>query len=240
MQLNRAGAAGALLSAALLAVGCASASGPDGRVDGPPGAVPERAPGGDAAVMRADSLARLEALFRARIREDRLRFTEADVRFMTDMIAHHGQALEMSRLAPTRGAAPTVQGLAARILAGQQDEIVIMQQWLRDRGQPVPGVGTGAHHGHRGHDDVAMPGMLTPAQMAALERARGPEFDRLFLMLMIEHHRGAVVMVDQLMASDGAAQDPVVFRLAADIHAEQTAEIGRMQRMLMALIRGSQ
>jgi uncharacterized protein (DUF305 family) len=223
--MTRAGTPAVLLCCALVAGACASA--------------PTADPSSAAAVTqaRSDSLAQLEALFRARIQEDRTRFTDADVRFMTDMIGHHAQALEMARMAPTHGAGASVQTLAARIVAGQQDEIAIMQQWLRDRGRPVPEVGGHGAHGHGGHD-VAMPGMLSPAQMAELERARGSEFDRLFLMYMIEHHRGAVVMVDALLASDGAAQDPVVFRLAAEIHAEQTTEIARMQRMLLSLFGG--
>jgi uncharacterized protein (DUF305 family) len=187
-----------------------------------------------AASTRADSLAQLEALFRARIADDRARFTSADVRFMTDMIAHHGQALHMARLAPMRAADAGVKGLAARILSGQQDEIVIIEQWLRERRQAVPSAESrpDAHAHHHG----AMAGMLTPAQLEELDRARGGNFDRLFLSYMIEHHRGAIAMVDALLASDGAAQDPVVFRLSADIHAEQTAEIARMQRMLLVLL----
>jgi uncharacterized protein (DUF305 family) len=186
------------------------------------------------AAMRADSLGELDALFRARLAESRTRFTEADVRFMSDMIAHHAQALEMADHAVPRGASPAVRTLAARIRSGQQDEIALMQSWLRERGQPVPEVHAGA--GHHGHDHGTVPGMLTPAQLAELGRASGAEFDRLFLIYMIEHHRGAVAMVDTLLASDGAAQDPVVFRLAADVQADQTAEIARMQRMLAAML----
>jgi uncharacterized protein (DUF305 family) len=219
---HRATVAALLVCAALSGSGCTSRR--------PDAAETAARPG----TARADSLADLEALFRARLAEDRARFTVADVRFMTDMIAHHGQALHMARLVPARGADRGVQGLAARILVGQQDEIVVMQQWLRERGQPVPS--EEARPGEHAHHHAPMAGMLTQAQIEELERARGREFDRLFLTYMIEHHRGAITMVDALLASDGAAQDPVVFRLAADIHAEQTAEIGRMQRMLLALL----
>lgn len=188
----------------------------------------------------ADSMAELEALYRARMDSARTRFTEADVRFMTGMIGHHAQALVMAGLAPTHSTNPSVQTLAARVANSQKDEIAAMQQWLRERGQPVPEVhvqGTqvmvhGADHA------MHMPGMVTPEQMRALERARGPEFDRLFLTYMIQHHRGAVAMVHDLFATDAAAQDEVVFRIASDIQVDQLTEIARMERMLAALPAG--
>jgi uncharacterized protein (DUF305 family) len=180
----------------------------------------------------------LEALFRQRQQAARMRFTEADVHFMTGMIAHHGQAILMARMAAEREVSPQLRVLAARIQAAQAGEIELMQQWLRERGRPVPELHytatsvmmhvDGAHAGHH----HAMRGMLTDVQLQELAARRGREFDRLFLVHMIEHHRGAVVMVDELMASDGAAQDPTVFRLAADIKVEQVSEIGRMQQML--------
>lgn len=157
-------------------------------------------------------------------------WTEADVRFMTQMIGHHAQAVEMARLAPTHGASPQVRTLAARIIGSQEDEIATMRQWLRDRGQPDPG--EHAHHDH----GAMMPGMLTPEQMAQLDRARGEEFDRLFLALMIQHHRGAVQMVSQLFGSYGAGQDETVFKFASDVNVDQETEIARMQRMLEALL----
>jgi uncharacterized protein (DUF305 family) len=167
-----------------------------------------------------------------------MRFTEADVRFMTGMIAHHGQALVMAGLAPTHGASPPLQILSARIINGQQDEIATMQRWLRDRGQPVPEIdiegttlllhGVGDHAMH-------MPGMLAPAQMQDLDQATGPDFDRRFLTYMIQHHRGAVTMVHDLFSTDGAAQDGAVFKLASDIQVDQTTEIARMELMLNAL-----
>lgn len=165
-----------------------------------------------------------------RAREDSARrpYTEADVRFMTNMIPHHTQALEMARLAPSRGASPAVQRLAARIINAQKDEVALMQQWLADRQKPVPDASAAAHAHHAAH----MPGMLTEAQMRQLAAARGAEFDRLFLTFMIQHHRGAVQMVQELLASQGAAQDETVFRFASDVNVDQSTEISRMQAML--------
>jgi uncharacterized protein (DUF305 family) len=169
---------------------------------------------------------------------DSARWTEADVRFITHMIGHHGQAMEMARLAPQRAGAGAIHRLAERILNAQQDEIASMQTWLRDRGRPAPEpVPTERMQHQDGH--AMMPGMLTPAQMNELEAARGPEFDRLFLTRMIEHHRGAVSMVSELFGSYGAGQDDTVFKLASDINVDQVTEIARMQRMLADLIFGS-
>jgi uncharacterized protein (DUF305 family) len=157
--------------------------------------------------------------------------TEADVRFMSAMIGHHAQALVMAGWAPTHGASASVLRLAERIMSGQQDEIATMQQWLRDRGRPVPQ----GHHSAHGH---LMPGMLTEAQMNQLAAARGPEFDRLFLGFMIQHHRGAVAMVKELFGTPGAAQDETVFKFANDVNVDQSTEIARMERMLSALPAG--
>ena len=191
------------------------------------------------------SLAELEALYRARVDSARTAFTEADVAFMAGMIGHHAQALVMSAMAPTHGANPEVRTLAARIDNAQRDEIATMQRWLRARGQPVPEVhivgttlmihGAGGHDagGHASHMD--MPGMLTEAQLRELDAARGVDFDRLFLTYMIQHHGGAVVMVDDLFATDGAAQDEDAFKLASDVQVDQRTEIARMQLMLDAL-----
>ena len=168
-------------------------------------------------------------------------YTRADVAFMQGMIAHHGQALAMAALAPTNGARADVQVLAARIDVAQRDEIAYMQRWLRQRGETVPDPMAGhsmAGHDMAGHDMSAMgggglmPGMLTAEQMAELRAARGPEFDRLFLTYMIQHHQGAVAMVNELFASPGAGQDTDLWRLAADIEADQGSEIARMRVML--------
>ncbi|HEX6368901.1 MAG TPA: DUF305 domain-containing protein [Longimicrobium sp.] len=158
--------------------------------------------------------------------------TEADIRFMSGMIGHHAQAIQVAQLAPTHGASPEVQRLAARIIGSQEDEIATMRQWLADRGQPVPD----AHAAHHGHDAALMPGMLTAAQIAQLDAARGADFDRLFLTFMIQHHRGAVTMVEQLFGSYGAGQDETVFKFASDVNVDQATEIDRMQRMLEGLL----
>ena len=176
----------------------------------------------------------------ARADSVREHYTQADVDFMTDMIHHHAQAVVMSRLAPTHGASDQIQTLAARILNSQKDEINRMQRWLRDRGEAVPEVLAAAPGGHGGaHHAEGMAGMLTPEQMARLEAARGPEWDRLFLTYMIQHHRGALVMVEELFDSYGAAQGDEIFQLASDIGADQATEIDRMQRMLQELIFGA-
>lgn len=116
-----------------------------------------------------------------------------------------------------------------------------MQQWLADRRQPVPEADPrGMKMTMGGHAMMhLMPGMLTQAQMDSLDRARGPEFDRLFLVFMIQHHRGAVAMVDSLFAVPGAGQDEVVFKFASDVHTDQSTEITRMERMLEEFNRGA-
>jgi uncharacterized protein (DUF305 family) len=180
--------------------------------------------------------AAIEALYRARMDSALIRFTADDVRFLTGMIAHHAQALVMSEFAPTNGASPTIRVLAARIINAQKDEIALMQQWLRDRDQPVPEVHTmGNQVMVHGADHALMPGMLTPDQMRQLADARGPEFDRLFLTFMIQHHRGAVTMVHDLFGTDGAMQDDLIFKIASDIQVDQLTEIDRMERMLSEL-----
>jgi uncharacterized protein (DUF305 family) len=160
----------------------------------------------------------------------------ADVHFMSGMIPHHAQAVLIAGWAATHGAGDAIRRLCERIVVGQQDEIALMQNWLRDQNQPAPEANAthlrmtmngGAH-------DMLMPGMLNPGELARLDRARGTEFDRLFLQAMIRHHEGAISMVDQLFASQGAGQDEVVFRFASDVYADQTTEIERMQKMLAA------
>jgi uncharacterized protein (DUF305 family) len=164
-------------------------------------------------------------------------YTPADVSFMQGMIAHHAQALAMVALAPTNGARSDVRILAERIDVAQRDEIAFMQRWLRERGETVPAVH--AAHDMAGHqmpmgDGVMAPGMLTAAQMAELRAARGPEFDRLFLTFMIQHHEGAVTMVERLFGSPGAGQEINVWRFASDVEADQGSEIARMRAMLSA------
>jgi uncharacterized protein (DUF305 family) len=176
---------------------------------------------------------------KARADSARYPYTAADVAFMTHMIEHHAQAITMSRLAPTNGASASIRTLADRIINAQQDEIALMQQWLRDRGQPTPDPAAMASHGdHAGHEAMTMmmPGMLSPAQMQQLQAARGPEFDRLFLTGMIQHHRGAIAMVNDLIATPGAAQDQFVFKLASDVNVDQTTEVERMTGMLAKML----
>lgn len=214
----------------------------------------------------------LEALYWERVEQGRQSFTQADVDFMIGMIAHHAQALIMSELAFVNEANEEIQRLARRIHSAQEGEIAVMQQWLNDRGQPVPRVhiegihlmihglddtesehemhhhqqdpeddpdselhdhDSDRHHMHMDHSD--MPGMLTQEQLEEMEEARGRLFDRLFLEYMIEHHIGAVIMVNELFATDGAAQDPDIFRLASDINSDQIIEINRMREMLERL-----
>ncbi len=163
-------------------------------------------------------------------------YTAADVHFMTGMIAHHSQAVIMAAWAPTHGASPELAALCERILVGQRDEIATMQNWLRDHGEVAPdpfapGAKMGMEMEMGGH---LMPGMLTQDQLAQLDRSRDAEFDRLFLTFMIDHHKGALVMVNDLFASYGAAQDDAVYKLASDIYADQTIEIARMEKMLAA------
>lgn len=200
-------AAGAL--AVIAATGCSSAT---------PAAAAQDAPPPPAA--RADSSPRPYP------------HTAADVAFMSGMIVHHQQAVVIAGWAPSHGASPAVQRLCERIVVGQRDEIGILTRWLTDRGEPVPVVDSSQHAMHHAAE---MPGMLTPAELAQLDGARGPAYDRLFLTLMIAHHRGALVMVDRLFGAQGAGQDQTVFRIASDVHTDQSTEIGRMQQMLASL-----
>jgi uncharacterized protein (DUF305 family) len=207
------------------------------------------APGDEAERVPSSEQQRLEALYWDRVRADLGSYEPADVVFMTGMIGHHAQALVMSALAEPNGASPAVRTLAARIANAQADEIASMQRWLRDRGEPVPtvdiqgivltvgieGEDAAAVDAHAAHDHHDMPGMLSQAQLERLAAARGALFDRLFLAFMIQHHGGAVVMVDDLLEAGGATADRATFKLASDIRADQTTEVARMQQMLDAL-----
>jgi uncharacterized protein (DUF305 family) len=163
-----------------------------------------------------------------------LPYTDADVEFMSGMIPHHAQAVVMAGWAPSHGARHDVAVLCERIVVAQRDEITLMQNWLRDRGQPVPDATSTRMKMSMGgmEHDMLMPGMLTDEEMSALDRARGPEFDRLFLLGMIKHHQGAIDMVDTLFQSYGAAQDEMIFKFANDVYADQSTEIDRMKQML--------
>jgi uncharacterized protein (DUF305 family) len=191
----------------------------------------------------ADTLGEGAAIAKARADSARYPYTVADIQFMTGMIAHHSQAIKMASWAPTHGASPSIQLLASRITNSQRDEIHTMQQWLRDRQQPVPDPGAPMHMAMNGssmamgdsaQQQPLMPGMLTDAQLKQLDAAHGPEFDRLFLTFMIQHHTGAITMVKNLFNTYGAGQDEIVFKLASDANVDQTTEIARMRRMLVA------
>lgn len=160
-------------------------------------------------------------------------YTAADAQFMSGMIQHHAQAILIAGWIPTHGASKSLVALGERIVVGQQDEITLMTHWLRARGEPVPDPNAPMAHGH--DHGAAMPGMLSQAQMDSLDQARGGEFDRLFLTYMIQHHMGAIIMVNQLFATPGAAQDETTFRLASDVYADQTTEIGRMEKLQASL-----
>ena len=156
--------------------------------------------------------------------------TPADVAFMRGMIGHHAQALEMVALLQTRTDSDRMKKLAQRIAVSQADEILMMREWLQDRGAEAP-----AEHAHHGNDGALMPGMLTAGEMDRLAAAKGPVFDRLFLEAMIRHHQGALVMVRELFATPGAGQDADIFAFASDVDADQRMEIGRMVGMLKEL-----
>jgi len=195
----------------------------------------------------------------ARARADSLRYpyTQADIDFMSGMIHHHAQAITISRWAVTHDASSGVQRLTARIINAQTDEIRLMQNWLTDRNQdpmtvdslgnvsmrpsaPTSAATAPASHdmGHAGHGMAgmaAMPGMLSDVQLKELQAARGREFDRLFLIYMMQHHRGAVSMVRTLFSAQGAGQDETIFKFAADVEVDQSTEIKRMLTMLLEM-----
>lgn len=158
-------------------------------------------------------------------------YSPDDVVFMQDMIPHHHQAILMAELAADRTNNPDLVDLAGRINGSQQDEIEFMQTWLRERGEQVPE--PTAHDAM--HTDHKMAGMATPEQMAELANADGTDFDQLFLTLMITHHEGAVTMVEELDDKPGSAYDPVLYEFTSDIDNDQTAEIERMNSLLIGL-----
>ena len=159
-----------------------------------------------------------------------IRFSEADVKFMQGMISHHAQALEMTALAAARSGRDAMRRLAQRIELSQEDEIAMMQEWLRARKQAVTEVD--AHHAPGWQP---MPGMLTGEEMDRLAAAQAAAFDRLFLELMIKHHQGALTMVENLLDQRGAAQDSQLFAFTSDITSDQSMEIDRMDAMLAEL-----
>jgi uncharacterized protein (DUF305 family) len=171
--------------------------------------------------------------------------TVPDVEFMQGMIMHHSQAVEMVNLLKSRGFSKELQAFGDKIRISQSDEIDSMKQWLRDRGKSTEMAHAAMEmdhsnmdHGSMDHSmmnqggDMMMPGMLTPAQMKALEAAKGAQFDHLFLTGMIQHHTGALVMVEDLFRQPGGGTDPFLFDFATDVDNTQSAEIEAMKRML--------
>jgi uncharacterized protein (DUF305 family) len=152
---------------------------------------------------------------------------------MSGMIYHHAQAILIAGWAPSHGAGPSVRTLCERIVAAQTDEIALLSTWLADRHEAVPH--PSSDHMMMPEMDAThmMPGMLSAEQLAQLDKARGPDFDALFLELMIQHHQGAITMVNELFAA-GAGEENPVYKMASSVFADQTTEIERMQRMLAA------
>ena len=162
----------------------------------------------------------------------------ADVQFMQGMIMHHAQAVEMTALIESHTENKDLRSLGARISSSQSDEIKFMKRWLAARGEPIsppmpemPGMAYADGY-VRSHSMALMPGMLTPKQMEALKKAKGEEFDHLFLTGMIQHHNGALIMVKDLFDTAGAGQDAELFNFATDVDSGQRAEIRIMQTML--------
>jgi len=160
---------------------------------------------------------------------------------MQGMIMHHAQAVEMTALIESHTENKDLRSLGARISRSQSDEIKFMKRWLVSRGQPISEAMPDMHHmkmpgmdhTKMSHEPMAlMPGMLTPEQMEALRKAKGEEFDHLFLTGMIQHHGGALTMVKDLFDTAGAGQDAELFNFATDVDSGQRAEIRIMQNML--------
>jgi uncharacterized protein (DUF305 family) len=159
--------------------------------------------------------------------------SQADVEFMQGMIMHHSQAVEMTTLIASHTENKDLRLLGARISSSQSDEIKFMRRWLAARGERVSMAKPGMPGMNMSREPMAlMPGMLTPEQMEALRKAKGAEFDHLFLTGMIQHHNGALTMVKDLFDTAGAGQDAELFNFATDADNSQRAEIRIMQAML--------
>ncbi len=159
--------------------------------------------------------------------------SRADVEFMQGMIMHHSQAVEMTALIGSHTENKELRLLGARISSSQSDEMKFMQRWLAARGERVSMATPGMPGMEMSREPMAlMPGMLTPEEMKALRKAKGAEFDHLFLTGMIQHHNGALTMVKDLFDTAGAGQDAELFNFATDAQNTQTAEIRIMQTML--------
>ena len=212
-----------LTAASLIFVFSLSIGAQQGEVKSEPVVVQPGAPGQPTQKLPSTTRAKLPPL------------SAKDVEFMQGMIMHHAQAVEMTALVNERTTNKELRSLAARISHSQADEMKYMERWLRLRGEPTsmpmpamhhtPGMDMSKHQHH-------MPGMLTPEQMDALKKAKGAEFDRLFLKGMIQHHKGALVMVEELFNTAGAGQDSELFNFATEVDNGQRAEIKIMETML--------
>jgi len=209
---------------AAAAAGCRTAAppaaAPPTAAPAPPAIVQPGAPGQPSAVVSAAKATDLS----------KVGVTKADVAFMTGMIGHHAQALEMVALIPSRTSRADMKMLGLKIQVSQEDEIRMMQEWLTERHLPLPDP-----HAHHVHGATLMPGMLTMEEMATLTAATGVEFDKLFLVGMIKHHGGALDMVKDLFATPGAGQDGGMYAFASDVVADQQMEIDRMGALLREL-----
>ncbi|HET6728249.1 MAG TPA: DUF305 domain-containing protein [Jiangellaceae bacterium] len=216
--------AGRTLLAALALVVVAGCSSDEDEPDAPP-VVQLGPPGETGTPLTGDEIAEL----------DDAKYTEADVAFVQGMIPHHAQALVMTELVAERSGRNDLPLLAERMDVSQRDEIVLLEQWLEERGEDVPDASAGHDHG----DGELMPGMLTDDDVARLEAASGRAFDELFLQYMIRHHEGALVMVAELLSGDEGGQESAVFQLAQHIDSDQSVEIARMKSLLAEIAASS-
>jgi uncharacterized protein (DUF305 family) len=209
----------------LVLAGCGDKESADApQAETAPVVVQPGAPGAGSTTLSADELSKLETPT----------FVDADVLFMQGMIHHHAQALRMTALVQKRAAGTDIPLLAERMDLSQTSEIELMQSWLRDRDQDVPVLHAAHGHAHGVGAGTRMPGMLTEQQLLRLRRARGEEFNRLFLTFMIQHHEGALTMVQQLYAASGGLE-PEADSFARHVEADQRIEIARMQDLLTRL-----
>ena len=204
--------------AATLFAGCGLGSDDEATTDAGPRIVQPGAPGEPPRELSPEEAAEIELPV----------YTDADVRFMQNMIHHHAQALEMTSLVKARSRRKDIPLLAKRLEISQQDEIALMERWLEARAEEVTG------HA-QAHGGALLPGMLTERELARLEGASGQMFDRGFLELMIRHHEGALVMVSELFATKGGGMEPEISQFAGHVEADQHIEIGRMRELLQEL-----
>lgn len=155
-------------------------------------------------------------------------FNDADVMFARMMYPHHAQAVEMAAMVQDRTDNPDVVALALAIEAAQQPEMDRMTAWLAEWGQPAPSSDMGEMSGMNHSSGMGM-GMMSQQDMDALTGLSGPEFDRQWLTMMIEHHEGAIEMANAEI-SDGS--NPEAQEMARTIVATQQQEIDRMQQLL--------